>query len=107
MNNYVDEPLSETIIQKLKEHDVKVQLGERVAEIDDGEQLTIKTKAGHAFKADLVIVCTGFFANTDLLRGQVQMDGYGAILVNDYMQTSDPDIYAAGDSTAVKFNPTG
>ena len=107
LNNYVDEPLSETIIQKLKEHDVKVQLGERVAEIDDGEQLTIKTKAGHAFKADLVIVCTGFFANTDLLRGQVQMDGYGAILVNDYMQTSDPDIYAAGDSTAVKFNPTG
>lgn len=107
LNNYVDEPLSETIIQKLKEHDVKVQLGERVAEIDDGEQLTIKTKAGHVFKADLVIVCTGFFANTDLLRGQVQMDGYGAILVNDYMQTSDPDIYAAGDSTAVKFNPTG
>ena len=107
LNNYVDEPLSETIIQKLKEHDVKVQLGERVAEIDDGEQLTIKTKAGHAFKADLVIVCTGFFANTDLLRGQVQMDGYGAILVNDYMQTSDTDIYAAGDSTAVKFNPTG
>ncbi|WP_334332236.1 MULTISPECIES: FAD-dependent oxidoreductase [unclassified Companilactobacillus] len=107
LNNYVDAPLSETIIQKLKEHDVKVQLGERVSEIDDGEQLTIKTKAGHEFKADLVIVCTGFFANTDLLRGQVQMDGYGAILVNDYMQTSDPDIYAAGDSTAVKFNPTG
>ena len=107
LNNYVDEPLSQTIIEKLKEHDVKVALGERVAEIEDGDQLTINTKAGHSYKADLVIVCTGFFANTDLLRGQVQMDGYGAILVNDYMQTSDPDIFAAGDSCAVKFNPTG
>jgi len=107
LNNYVDDGLSQTIIQKLKEHDVKVQLNERVSEIDDGEQLTIKTKAGHAYKADLVIVCTGFFANTDLLRGQVQMDGYGAIIINDYMQTSDPDIYAGGDSCVVKFNPTG
>lgn len=107
LNNYVDDGLSEEIIDKLKEHDVKVHLGERVAEIEDGEQLTIKTKAGHDYKADLVIVCTGFFANTDLLRGQVQMDGYGAIMINDYMQTSNPDIYAGGDSCVVKFNPTG
>lgn len=107
LNNYVDKPLSQTIIDKLKEHDVKVALGERVSEIEDGNQLTIKTKVGHEFKADLVIVCTGFFANTDLLRGQVQMNGYGAILVDDHMQTSDPDILAAGDSCAVKFNPTG
>src|SRR5699024_3666585 len=107
LNNYVDDGLSEEIIDKLKEHDVKVHLGERVAAIEDGEQLTIKTKAGNDYKADLVIVCTGFFANTDLLRGQVQMDGYGAIIINDYMQTSNPDIYAGGDSCVVKFNPTG
>ncbi|WP_057897045.1 FAD-dependent oxidoreductase, partial [Companilactobacillus crustorum] len=107
LNNYVDDGLSDAIIEQLKEHDVKVQLGERVSEIEDGDQLTIKTKAGHAYKADLVIVCTGFFANTDLLRGQVQMYGYGAIIINDYMQTSDPDVYAAGDSCVVKFNPTG
>jgi len=107
LNNYVDDGLSEKIIEKLKEHDVKVQLGERVSEIQDGDQLTITTKSGHAYKADLVIVCTGFFANTDLLRGQVQMDGYGAIIINDYMQTSDPDVYAGGDSCVVKFNPTG
>lgn len=107
LNNYVDEDLSQEIIQKLKDHDVKVALGERVSEIEDGDQLTIHTKTGHAYKADLVIVCTGFFANTDLLRGQVQMDGYGAIIINDYMQTSNPDIYAGGDSCVVKFNPTG
>src|SRR5699024_7235338 len=30
----------------------------------------------------------------------------GAIKVNEYMQTSNPDIYAAGDNVAVHYNPT-
>ena len=35
----------------------------------------------------------------------VDMTDKQAIKVNDYMQTSDPDIFAAGDSAAVHFNP--
>ena len=35
------------------------------------------------------------------------MHDNGAIITNEYMQSSDPDIYAAGDSTAVHYNPTG
>lgn len=31
----------------------------------------------------------------------------GAIIVDDYMRTSKPDIFAAGDSGAVHYNPTG
>ncbi|WP_262343205.1 FAD-dependent oxidoreductase, partial [Lactiplantibacillus plantarum] len=38
---------------------------------------------------------------------QVAMDRHGAILINDYVQTSDPDIYAAGDACVVNYNPTG
>jgi len=57
-------------------------------------------------KSDLVIVCTGFVANTELLRGQVDMDRHGAIIINEYTQTSNPDIYAAGDACTVNFNPT-
>ncbi len=44
---------------------------------------------------------------TELLVGQVKMNHDGSIHVNDYMQTSDPDIFAAGDAVAVHFNPTG
>ncbi len=31
----------------------------------------------------------------------------GAIIVDEYMRTSCPDVYAAGDSCAIRFNPTG
>lgn len=33
------------------------------------------------------------------------MAANGAIITNEYLQTSDPDVYAAGDVTMVRFNP--
>lgn len=53
------------------------------------------------------MVCVGFQPQTELLRDQVAMNADGSIHVDDYMQTSDPDIFAAGDAVAVHFNPTG
>nr|WP_255313975.1 MULTISPECIES: FAD-dependent oxidoreductase [Amylolactobacillus] len=55
--------------------------------------------------ADLVIVCTGFLANTELLFGKVEMDKTGALLTNEWLETSEPDILAAGDSAAITYNP--
>ncbi|WP_278554109.1 FAD-dependent oxidoreductase [Companilactobacillus farciminis] len=108
LNNYLDKDMSQNVIELLKEHDVDVYLNERVTGFtrDDDDSILIETtKADH--KADLVIVCTGFVANTELLRGQVDMDRHGAIIINEYTQTSNPDIYAAGDACTVIFNPTG
>ena len=45
--------------------------------------------------------------NTGLLKGKVDMLPNGAIVVDDYMQASVPDVYAAGDSATVFYNPTG
>ncbi|WP_125568147.1 FAD-dependent oxidoreductase [Companilactobacillus insicii] len=105
LKNYIDKPLSDKIIGLLKDHYVHVYLNERVQGFEDGKEITIKTdKDTH--KADLVIVCTGFDANTSLLKGQVDMDERNALIINEYVQTSDPDIYSAGDACAVNFNPT-
>jgi len=108
LNHYVDKNFSNRIIDKLTEKGVKVYLNRRVTSFtgnDDGE-LVIETTDGD-FTADLAIVCTGFVPNTELLRGQVEMDKHGAIIINDYVQTSNPDIYACGDASVVNFNPTG
>ena len=108
LNNYLDKDMSQNVIELLKEHGVDVYLNERVTGFtrDDDDNILIETtKDDH--KADLVIVCTGFVANTELLRGQVDMDRHGAIIINEYTQTSNPDIYAAGDACTVIFNPTG
>lgn len=45
------------------------------------------TTAGE-YEADLVILCVGFRPNTDLVKGQVDMLPNGAIVVDEYMQTS-------------------
>ncbi|KRK96597.1 FAD-dependent oxidoreductase [Companilactobacillus futsaii] len=108
LNNYLDKDMSQNVIDLLAEHGVNVYLNERVTGFtrDDNDNVLIETtKDDH--KADLVIVCTGFVANTELLRGQVDMDRHGAIIINEYTQTSNPDIYAAGDACTVIFNPTG
>lgn len=108
LNNYIDQDMSQNVIDLLKDHGVHVYLNERVTgfDRDDDDNVLIETnETDH--HADLVIVCTGFVANTELLRGQVDMDRHGAIIINDYTQTSNPDIYAAGDACTVNFNPTG
>lgn len=108
LNNYISKEISDQAVQLLKDHGVNVLLNHQVTAFtgnDDGE-LVIETNQGD-FNADLAIVGTGFVPNTELLRGQVEMDKHGAIIINDYVQTSDPDIYAAGDSCVVNFNPTG
>lgn len=40
----------------------------------------------------MVIMCVGFRPNTELLKDKVDMLPNGAIEVNEYMQTSNPDI---------------
>jgi len=107
LNNYFDNDMSQAIISLLNKHGVDVYLNERVTgfDRDEDEHVVIETN-GEDHKSDLVIVCTGFVANTELLRGQVDMDRHGAIIINEYTQTSNPDIYAAGDACTVNFNPT-
>lgn len=106
LNNYVDKALADKIAAMLTDHGVHVYLNERAQAFSGAEQVVVETNAGK-HEADLVIVCTGFVANTELLRGQVDMDRRGAIITNEYLQTSDPDIYAAGDACTVHYNPTG
>ncbi|MFC6181702.1 FAD-dependent oxidoreductase [Lactiplantibacillus daowaiensis] len=108
LNNYIGDELSDRAVQLLRDQGVHVHLNQRVTGFrsDDDGQVVIEGSRGE-YRADLAIVCTGFVPNTELLRGQVEMDKHGAIIINDYVQTSNPDIYAAGDSCVVNFNPTG
>ncbi|MDH3386598.1 MAG: FAD-dependent oxidoreductase, partial [Gammaproteobacteria bacterium] len=59
-------------------------------------QVEVSLSDGSKLKAALVITATGVKANTDLVQGtDIKVDQ--GILVNRRMQTSNPDVYAAGD----------
>lgn len=61
---------------------------------DDGFQ--VSTRGGRTLSADIVIVGIGIAPNLELAQAAGLKTGNG-IVVNSFLQTSDPDIYAAGD----------
>jgi len=106
MPKYFDAQFTDVIEQDYRDNGVKLALGETVASFKDtADGLTITTNQG-SYDTDLAILCIGFRPNTDLLKGKVDMAQNGAIITDDYMRSSNPDIFAAGDSAAVHYNPT-
>jgi 3-phenylpropionate/trans-cinnamate dioxygenase ferredoxin reductase subunit len=53
---------------------------------------------GETYESDMLIIGIGVIPNTELAEGCGLETGNG-IVVNEFMQTSDPDIYAIGDVT--------
>lgn len=108
LNNYVGQKMSDDIVDMLAQHGIQIFLHHRVTGFsgDSEGNLELETSGGD-YSADVAIVTSGFAPNSELLEGQVKLEKHGAFLVNDHMQTSNPDIFAAGDCCMVRFNPTG
>lgn len=109
LNKYLDSEFTDVLEDELRNHGVKIQLNELVQGFEDNEagDITTVVTSGGSYDSELVILCVGFRPSTELLKDKVDMLPNGAIIVDDYMRTSNPDIYAAGDSCAVNYNPNG
>ncbi|MBN9654407.1 FAD-dependent oxidoreductase [Halobacillus sp. GSS1] len=108
LNKYLDEEFTTMVEDDFNARGIELAMNETVQRFDgtNGSVSSVTTNNG-TYETDLVILCVGFRPNTDLLKGKVDMLDNGAIRVNEYMQTNDPDIFAAGDCCAVPYNPTG
>ncbi|MDR0653662.1 MAG: FAD-dependent oxidoreductase [Synergistaceae bacterium] len=102
---YLDAEFVEAPAKLFADKGVKFALGESVKGFKgrDGKVSAIVTDKGE-YEADMVVLCIGFRPNTDLFRGKLDMLPNGAIKVNEYMRTSRPDVFAAGDSATVWNN---
>lgn len=105
---YLDREFTDVTEQALIDKGITIATGQTVTSFkgSEGHVTTVITTAGE-YEADLVVLCIGFRPNTELLKGQVDMLPNGAIIVDDYMRTSKSDVFAAGDSCAIHYNPTG
>lgn len=64
----------------------------------DGAVRAALTKSGQRIPCDMAVVAIGATLNTELARDAgLAMGDRGGVLVDEFLQTSDPDIYAAGD----------
>ena len=108
LSKYLDEEFTSVTQKSLEEHHIKLALGQTVCQFEgeNGKVKRVVTDKG-TYDADLVILCIGFKPSTELFKGKLDMMPNGAIIVDEYMQTSVKDVYAAGDCCGVKYNPTG
>lgn len=85
---------------------VNVRTSTRVSAIESGSPLTVRFDNGDEIPADMVITATGVASNTAFLEGSgIKVDS--GIVVDEFMQTSAPGVYAAGDCARGKDFSTG
>jgi nitrite reductase (NADH) large subunit len=77
---------------------IKLFLGKTVRQVEKGDHgvQAVVLGDGSRLETDLVIVAVGVEPNLELARAAGLRINQG-VLVNEYLQTSDPDIFAAGD----------
>jgi len=96
----IDHEMTKKLVSQLEEKNVKIILGQGVANFEgkDGRVVKAVLENGDSVETDLVVVSVGVKPNLQLLEdADIKTGTTGGVVVNDYMQTNDPHIYAAGD----------
>ncbi len=95
----MDSEMTIPILQELLLNKVNVYLQETAQRIEDGRVIL---KSGKTVNSDFVCMCAGVRPNSQLAKeAGLDLSPTGHIRVNEYMQTSDPNIYAVGDVVEV------
>jgi NADPH-dependent 2,4-dienoyl-CoA reductase/sulfur reductase-like enzyme len=88
-----------------REHGVEVVPDERIADVEQDEDgLILKTQSGREIRADHAVAGLGIDPNIELAQRAGLEVGDG-IIVDSFLRTSDPNVYAAGD-VASFYNAT-
>jgi len=100
----VDWEIADILAKHLGENGIELYLGEAAIEIlanNEGWACGVRTPE-RIVEADLVIMAAGVRPRSMLARDAgLHVSRSGAIVVNEHMQTSDSDIYAAGDCVEI------
>ena len=107
--NPFDPEMAAFIHSQLRRHGVKLALGYTVEGFEEsGEGVDVLLKDAKPLHADMVIMAIGVTPDTHLAEeAGLELGIRGSIVVNDRMETSVPDIYAAGDAVQVRHFVTG
>lgn len=101
----LDLPYGRRIQERFEEEGARVLVGKGVVAI---EEKRVVLQDGTALPADLVLLSIGVKPNVDLAkRAGLAIGPTGALVVNEYLQTDDPYIWAAGDMVEVVSRVTG
>ena len=107
--NPFDADMASLIHSEMRKHGVKLALGHTVEGFEEKNGgIYVLLKDEMPLHADMVVLAIGVTPDSHLAKeAGLELGIKGSIVVNDRMETSVPDIYAAGDAVQVKHFVTG
>jgi len=97
--NILDYEMAAEVHQHLKTKNVEFYLNDGVDSFErENNLLNVKLKSGRILQTDMVILSIGVRPENELAKkAGLEIGKTNGIVVNRFMQTNDPDIYALGD----------
>jgi len=71
--------------------------------LESADIKNLRTGETQNFKTDGTFIFIGYTPNTGFLKGKIELNTWGEIVVKNDMSTTIEGVYAAGDSTAKRF----
>jgi NAD(P)H-nitrite reductase large subunit len=107
-SNVLDEIESRIVEHRLKEDGIKIHYFTEAEEIlgRKGKVVGVRTKQGQVIPCDLIGVAIGVHPRIEVAKNS-DLTVERGLVVDDYLHTSQPDIYAAGDVAQVYDPLTG
>ncbi len=100
----LDFEMAQPLHENIRQNGVSLLLKDGVAAFEGNDSgVTVKLKSGKAIQTGLVILAIGVKPNGELAKAAgLAMNARGGIIVDKFMRTSDPAVYAVGDVVEVK-----
>jgi NADPH-dependent 2,4-dienoyl-CoA reductase/sulfur reductase-like enzyme/peroxiredoxin family protein/rhodanese-related sulfurtransferase/TusA-related sulfurtransferase len=105
----IDYSMAAFVHEHLQQQHVKLYLEQTVEGFSrEGDELAVRFKSGITLKADMVLLSIGVKAETRLAQAAgLKLGEMRGIWVDEYLQTSDENIYAVGDAIEFPHPITG
>lgn len=109
----VDFEMAQMIHENIEDNGVELILSDPVSSFEEieengGKKIKILTDSGKTVTADFVVLSIGLRPNNSLaVDAGIETGERGGIKVNEYMVTSDKNIYAVGDAAEITDFTTG
>jgi len=97
--------VSALLQQRLESEGMTFMLGQKITAFTDAHTAIVEDQDGHkqAISFDVVLVAIGRtfnFDDIDLPAGGIERNDKGQLKLNDYLQTTNPHVFVAGDAAA-------
>lgn len=102
MPGFVSKPMAKIAMRTMVNNEVSFYANEMVLEFTGDDSVKTVVTDKRTLEADIVIMAVGIVPNSEIAKeAGLEIGLTGGIVVNEKMETSDPNIYAGGDCAEI------